>query len=779
MVKVEPGRLREPAAWIMLTVVCAQVLVGVERLLIGSGLPFGTRSSITLSTLTSPVYVALAVGAIVLVTRFGPPTPRARLVNLIAVVALAVAALFGAISLIGVLIGGGTGGLSLIEYLLTGLPALGLTAVGLVYAMAILPPAAPSASRPRQESFGMRPGEGSAQGVVPGFGPQQGHPGQPGPQQGFHQQQPGSHQGYPEQQPGSHQGYPEQRPGPQHGYAEQASGPQQGYPQQQGNGAFNGQGAYQPPPSQGENGAYGAPGGHPEQPSYMPSPDGAAGAPPSGLPALPPPPGSYAPQHSQPLDQYAPAQASDPYAQGPQNEPRPQAPGAYEPQQPSYEPQPSGAYEPQGSGAYGQQGSGAYGQQPASPYAPQPAGQPQQVSDPYAPQAASPYPSSGGGTGAFAGPDAFTTGALQAVPAPEPLTAPTAFDLSSTYGQPQSGATYGQTGPQSSPLDQPSSYGQTGPQSSPLDQPSSYGQTGSQPSPLDQPSSYGQTGPQSSPLDQPSSYGQTGSQPSPLDQPSSYGQTGPQSSPLDQPSSYGQSATQPSSYGQAGAQPGGESLGGYASGDFGRPGEPSQLYPEAVADPRQQQIAHAYQQAQSYQQQSQGAGAAGTPADGRFDLGGGQSGASEHTGTQPVRTPDYTASYGASPFGHPQSPADSAAYPRPAGDSQPYHSAQDHPYPPVQDQPYQQEQPNRQAQPAWDEPASEKTVRFDPKAYQNDPLNAPMPPPASQGRRDEPLDPTAIYAPDRSAQARPEESDGRDPAGPGVDQGARWYGSDR
>ena len=93
---------------------------------------------------------------------------------------------------------------------------------------------------------------------------------------------------------------------------------------------------------------------------------------------------------------------------------------------------------------------------------------------------------------------------------------------------------------------------------------------------------------------------------------------------------------------------------------------------------------------------------------------------------------------------------------------------------PAQDQPY-----SGQGRPAWEEPHSEKTVRYDQAAFQKDPLNAPMPQQVQPGRRDEPIDPTAIYAPDRTSPAKPEESDGRDQAGPGADQGTPWYGSDR
>ncbi|MFC4586492.1 hypothetical protein [Sphaerisporangium corydalis] len=736
----------------MLAVVCAEALVAIETLFLGGWGTFAERASSSFSVLTFPVYPALAVGAVVLVTRFGPPVPRARLVNLVAAGVLAAAAFFGLVTFVVGLFSGTTL-VHTIENVLTGLPTLGLTALALAYAVSVLPPAPPSAVRPRQEGgFGMLPGEGRPMTGGPGYAPQQGYAEPPAlppasyvPPQPYvpadqrpetYVQQPAGADMYAQQAapvttPHTRQNAVAdpyaQRPGAEP-YGQQAGPAADPYGQAPGPGAD----PYgQAPGQQG----FGRPG---EPQPYAP----AGEAPGDG----------YAPQHSQPLDAYASALRSEPYG----NQTGQQLAQGQQGQQ----------------GTQGQQGQQVSLGQQVSPGQQAPQGQPgRQPSSPFAPAGAAP--------GAFVAADAFTTGARQAVPAPDPLTAPTAFDQSPSYGRP--GGAYGQTGPQPSPLDQPSSssYGQPGP----LDQPSAtYGQTGPQQSPLDLPSSssYGQTGPQPSPLDLPSAtYGQTGPQQSPLDQPSSYGQTAPQSSPLDQPA-----------------------YGGYP------PAEPSPLYAEA-ADARQQQIAHAYQQAQSYQQ-AQGTGS---------EQPGGGTGPKEYTGTQPVRTPDYVPAYSGGPFGHPQSPQDSAGYPRATGEAPAYRPAQDQPYPqdaaypqprdpsypqdaaypPAKDhkdQPYPQDQPYSQAKdqpypqdaayppvqesykaPSWEEPATEKTVRFDPKAYQNDPLNAPMPP--QPGRRDEAIDPTAIYAPDRASQARPEESPGRDQAGSGVDQGERWYGSDR
>jgi hypothetical protein len=209
--------------------------------------------------------------------------------------------------------------------------------------------------------------------------------------------------------------------------------------------------------------------------------------------------------------------------------------------------------------------------------------------------------------------------------------------------------------------------------------------------------------------------------------------------------------------------------GGYATGEHGRPSEASPLYGDA-SDVRMQQIAQAYQQAQNYQAQ----GNRGGPGS------GGQGG--EVTGTQPVRTPDHTAGYG-SPFGHPQMPVDSGSY---QARADAVYGSQEPSYPgPGERQPSYGpgEQSNPRATPAWEEAAAERTVRFEQKAFQDDPLNAPLPSPlppaAPQPRRGEAIDPTAIYAPERTTQARPEESPGRDQAQSDADQGAPWYGSDR
>ncbi|OUC92198.1 hypothetical protein CA984_31055 [Streptosporangium minutum] len=173
----------------------------------------------------------------------------------------------------------------------------------------------------------------------------------------------------------------------------------------------------------------------------------------------------------------------------------------------------------------------------------------------------------------------------------------------------------------------------------------------------------------------------------------------------------------------------GQPFGGYSGAEFARPTEPNLHYsaPDPV-DPRSQQMAQAYQQAESYQQQTQG-------------------------GEPQLRVPEYGASQAGGsyddPFGHPQTPQ----------------------APPAA-QPYQQQGGHQ-----WDPPA-DATLRFDPSSYQGDPLNDP-----NAGRNSwdsQPaIDPTAIYKPERSAQVTGEEIPDRERVGPGQEQNMSWYGSDR
>ncbi|MBB2909703.1 hypothetical protein FHS43_000949 [Streptosporangium becharense] len=300
------------------------------------------------------------------------------------------------------------------------------------------------------------------------------------------------------------------------------------------------------------------------------------------------------------------------------------------------------------------------------------------------------------------------------------------------YGQSEGQPSYGR-----SPGPQASTYGQPG-------QPESYGQ------PESQGQSYGQSG-------QPESYGQPQGQPygqSPEQAPG-YGQSESQAqAPAYGQSGYGVPAEQQASAPLAGtgghrstpfddrpAQPFpqppenyGQPFTGYSGTEFGRVDEPGPHYPAPdPIDPRTQQMAQAYQQAESYQQQNQG--------------------------TAPnLRVPDYgsgqqNSSYDV-PFGHQQAPDAPFGHPQTS-----------------------QAQPYQQGGPQWDA-QSEATVRFDPDAYRADPLGAAAPSAASWDSQ--PIDPTAIYKPEQlPGQVTDGETPDRERTGPGQDQNMSWYGSDR
>ncbi|WP_204076268.1 hypothetical protein [Planotetraspora phitsanulokensis] len=187
---------------------------------------------------------------------------------------------------------------------------------------------------------------------------------------------------------------------------------------------------------------------------------------------------------------------------------------------------------------------------------------------------------------------------------------------------------------------------------------------------------------------------------------------------------FAQGAYQDSGFGQSGShaaapaqgdpaqqygQQGGSPFSGYSGPQFAA-GADTQSQPpyEQAADPREQQLAQAYQQAQSYQQ-------LGTPTD-----------------YPPTPAAPPAADYFGNPLGHPQQ----ESYTAPAA-----------------------------------APSDQQTTRLDPPAYQGDALSGP-------GRREEPLDPTAIYAPER-AQAKYEEGSGTDQAGHSGDTSPHWYGSER
>nr|WP_157554015.1 hypothetical protein [Herbidospora sakaeratensis] len=149
-------RLREPAAWLLVAAAGTTVLVGVIRLVFGDSSPlggaaeFGIRSVVALSELTSPVTAALVIGAVFLSTRFGgAPTPKSGLITMGGAGTLAVATLFGAISLLGTLFSGlGFGGK--LEILLLGVPTFALTGLALVYVLTMVSPLPAGAAKPKK-----------------------------------------------------------------------------------------------------------------------------------------------------------------------------------------------------------------------------------------------------------------------------------------------------------------------------------------------------------------------------------------------------------------------------------------------------------------------------------------------------------------------------------------------------------------------------------------------------------------------------------------------------
>ncbi|MBO3745079.1 hypothetical protein J5X84_03295 [Streptosporangiaceae bacterium NEAU-GS5] len=150
MFKIDAGRLREPAAWTMVAVGATSVLIGIARLLISDSSltgTFGVRASMGFTTFVSPVMGALAVGAVVLVTRFGPGTPRARLVILTAGGTLAVGVLFGVVSLLATMAADSLSFRDKFEFLITGAPLLALAGVALLYVASHVTPAVSPAPR--------------------------------------------------------------------------------------------------------------------------------------------------------------------------------------------------------------------------------------------------------------------------------------------------------------------------------------------------------------------------------------------------------------------------------------------------------------------------------------------------------------------------------------------------------------------------------------------------------------------------------------------------------
>ncbi|SDQ88841.1 hypothetical protein [Thermostaphylospora chromogena] len=212
MIRIEASRLREPAAWIMFAVAAIQILVAVERMLIPestllgvTGSSFADRAAMQFSVFVSPVYAALLLGAVVVTTRFGDPTPRAKIISYAAFGGLAVSSLFGVVAFLAGLFAR-DGARNVLEFLVVGAAQVALILLALLYLLPQVFPARPQAQAPAggfghppqgpgQQPFGA-PGQPAqapyqpAEGGQPSQGqfPQQGQPGFP--QQGMAGQQP-------------------------------------------------------------------------------------------------------------------------------------------------------------------------------------------------------------------------------------------------------------------------------------------------------------------------------------------------------------------------------------------------------------------------------------------------------------------------------------------------------------------------------------------------------------------------------------------------------------
>ncbi|MEV0307532.1 hypothetical protein [Nonomuraea fuscirosea] len=718
MSKLDVARLKEPAAWIMLVTGLMQVVLAIGHILIGStaSSSFMDRAAGNFSSVTSPVVTALLLGAVLLVTKVGEPSAKAKPITYGAAVGLLLASVFGMLALLLGLFSG-LGARSTIEYVLLGVPTLALTAIALVYLL-------PQVMTERQAAqvyhgqFGAQPGFfggqpqqfGQGEQPQPGYG-QPGYPQQPpSGQQPFGQdqaaggfaQQPGQPGFGQEQGPGGPgqqgPGGPGQGPGGQPGFG----GPQD--QQQYGQQPMSGQQPGQPGFGQDQVAGLGGPqdqqqygqqpmsGQQPGQPGFGQEqvPGGPAQQGPGGPGQQGPggpgqgpggQPGFGGPQDQQQYGQQPMSGQQPGYGQQP-----PSTPGYAQqpPSTPGYAPQPlsAPAYDQQPPSAPGyDQAAAGYGQQaPSTPgYGQQPpsfGGQP----EPQATNPQQPYPQ--------------IRGALPAAPGdqqqPEPSFPPQGF------GQGYSSV---DTAPAAQDYSTPPAGEYTPAPYVPADsQPNIYGQPSPNPyapPPNDQAASFAPPAEQqqANPFAPPGDAAYTPSETAP-------NAPFPPAEPQQQ-SYFGQSA-----FDQQQQQQGGQPFTGYSGAEFATP--PAYQEPDAPVDPRSQQLMDAYHQAETYQSN------AGQP----------------NAGTQPeLRVPDYGGGQGGDPFGHPRQELERQAqeqyggYEPQQGQYRPTHQA-----------------PQAAAQPGWPDQA-ESTMRLDPTSFGN----------AFGGEQrrpgDDPIDPTAIYTP--------------------------------
>jgi hypothetical protein len=391
-----------------------------------------------------------------------------------------------------------------------------------------------------------------------------------------------------------------------------------------------------------------------------------------------------------------------------------QQPPSYggQPEQPGYAQQPPSYGGPAEQVGYGQQPP-SYGGAPEQPgYVQQPpsyGGQPEQ-------------PGYGQQPPIYGGQPEQPTYVQQPVSTPQPATAAFPATADQNHGQPDQGFPQPQPG-----------FGQTDPsfpQPKPEYQPAPYVPADSQPNAFGQP--YNTPDNQAIPYipadSQPNAYAPAESQANAYQtvdsQPNPFAPVDNQPNPwapADQPPPLPASQPQPQ-FGQqpyvpnAFDQPQGQPFTGFSGQEYATPAAYQE--PDPPVDPRSQQLLDAYQQAETYQHSANG-------------------------GAPDLRVPDYASQQQArpydDPFGHPQ--LQQPGYPPqpPAHQAPPpAHQAQYEPQPAqYEPQPYQ---PHHQAT-GWNEPPAESTVRLDQSMFRGDALgDAP-------GQGDDPIDPTAIYAP--------------------------------
>ncbi|MFI7441313.1 hypothetical protein [Nonomuraea indica] len=739
MSKLDVDRLKEPAAWLMVAAGGLSVLLATGRVLIGSSSGFGgssiaDRAASNFFSLTSPVTVALLLGAVLLVTKVGRPSAKAKLFAYGAVGGLGLATVFGALSLLLGLFADG-GAWAKVEFLLTGVPLLGLTAVALVYLLPQVLDARP-ASGPgyapgaygQQSQFGQAPGQGAPYGQQPEYAPQPGFGQQPPGQPPY-----GQHPDYGQPAEGQHPGF-----GQQPGHGQPGDGQQPGYGQ----------------PGEAQQPGYGQPGEAQQPQPRTPQPRAALPAAPGdsrtdpgyGEPAFP--------GHAQQEPSFAQADQGFGQTNPTQTIPAQSDHQGFGQTTPADQ-QGYGQPAPAQSDGYGQPApaqSDGYGQpapaqadygQPAPGQADPGYGQPAPADQNYGPSQDESFGQSAPQDQGFG-----QTNPTQSFRAQndqpnygQPTPAHASYTPSET--QPDAGqqpvAEY-QPAPYVPADSQPGLYGQpsyTTADSQPdLYTPADTHPAGGYPPAADSPAGHA-AGPYAPQAHQPGAYTPLDAQYQPP-QPSYPAQDGaPYVPPIVQPNAFDTPASAGYPTGetapnvpfppapQPAEQQGGQPFTGYSGHEYAAP---SYQEPDPPVDPRSQQLHDAYQQAETYQHSGQHQA---RPYEDPL-------GQSPQYQAQPQQ--QYGAQPQQAPYGQPPSGAHHAAGQQQYGQPAPapgQYGQQYEPQPaPYEPQPYQQQPPSQ----PYQSPA-ESTVRLDPDSYRGDALG--------EQRRggDDPIDPTAIYTP--------------------------------